>query len=92
MAADRSSLAVTAGYMAQSAAGFPPRFPAGAQARETALLESLRPAGVDALDLATDDDLLDAFLRFADLPRQRARLATGGAPSHLMRNEPRRAS
>ena len=73
-------------------AGFRRRFAAAAQSREAALLESLGAAGVDTLELATDDDLLDAILRFADLRRQRARLATGGAPSHLMRNEPRRAS
>lgn len=73
-------------------AGFRRRFAAAAQAREAALLESLAAAGVDTLELATDDDLLDAILRFADLRRQRARLATGSAPSHLMRNEPRRAS
>src|SRR5512147_1971065 len=73
-------------------AGFRRRFAAAAQAREAALLESLAAAGVDTLELATDDDLLDAILRFADLRRQRARLATGSAPSHLMRNPPRRAS
>ena len=33
---------------------------------------ALARAGVDMLELATDDDLLDALLRFADLRRQRA--------------------
>jgi uncharacterized protein (DUF58 family) len=65
-------------------AGFRARFAAAAQARESALLSSLAQAGVDTLELATDDDLLDAILRFADLRRQRSRLAAGGgAPSHL---------
>ncbi len=65
-------------------AGFRARFAAAAQARESALLSSLAQAGVDTLELATDDDLLDAILRFADLRRQRGRLAAGGgAPSHL---------
>ena len=73
-------------------AGFRRRFAEAARSREEALLASLAQAGVDTLELATDDDLLDAILRFADLRRQRARLATGGAPTHLMRNEPRRAS
>ncbi len=73
-------------------AGFRARFAAAAQAREDALLGALAAAGVDTLELATDDDLFDAILRFADLRRQRARLATGGAPSHLVRHEPRRAS
>ena len=32
----------------------------------------------------TDDDLVDAILRFADLRKQRSRLATGGGlPQHL---------
>jgi len=76
-------------------AGFRARFAAAAQAREAALLSSLAQAGVDTLELATDDDLLDAILRFADLRRQRSRLAAGGgAPSHLgvLKTEPRRAA
>ena len=65
-------------------AGFRRRFAAAAQARETALLQALAQAGVDTLELATDDDLLDSILRFADLRRQRSRIATGGgAPAHL---------
>ena len=76
-------------------AGFRARFAAAAEARETALLASLAQAGVDTLELATDDDLLDAILRFADLRRQRSRMAAGGgAPSHLgvLKTELRRAS
>jgi uncharacterized protein (DUF58 family) len=76
-------------------AGFRARFAAAAQARESALLSSLAQAGVDTLELATDDDLLDAILRFADLRRQRSRMAAGGgAPSHLgvLKSEPRRAA
>jgi uncharacterized protein (DUF58 family) len=76
-------------------AGFRQRFAAAAQARESALLASLAQAGVDTLELATDDALLDAILRFADLRRQRGRLAAGGgAPSHLglLKTEPRRAA
>ena len=72
--------------------GFRARFAAAAKAREDELLGALAGAGVDTLELATDDDLLDAILRFSDLRRQRARLAAGGAPAHLMHNEPRRAS
>jgi uncharacterized protein (DUF58 family) len=76
-------------------AGFRARFAAAAQARETALLASLAQAGVDTLELATDDELLDAILRFADLRRQRSRLAAGGgAPAHLglLTTELRRAA
>jgi uncharacterized protein (DUF58 family) len=75
--------------------GFRRRFAAAAQARETALLEALAHAGVDTLELATDDDLLDAILRFADLRRQRSRVASGGgAPTHLteLTTRPRAAS
>ncbi len=62
-------------------AGFRQRFAQLAQARETALRGALAHAGVDTLELATDDNLLDAILRFADLRRQRSRLnAGGGAP------------
>jgi uncharacterized protein (DUF58 family) len=64
--------------------GFRRRFAAAARAREEALLGALARAGVDTLELATDDDLLDAILRFADLRRQRSRIAAGGgAPVHL---------
>ncbi len=64
--------------------GFRKRFAAAADARETLLRSSFRQAGVDALELATDDDLLDAMLRFIDMRRQRARARSGGAlPQHL---------
>jgi uncharacterized protein (DUF58 family) len=64
--------------------GFRKRFAAAADARETQLRSSFRQAGVDALELATDDDLLDAMLRFIDMRRQRARARSGGAmPQHL---------
>jgi uncharacterized protein (DUF58 family) len=63
---------------------FRTRFAALAEERETKLREALTHAGVDTLELATDDDLLDAILRFADLRRQRSRLASGGGvAAHL---------
>ena len=55
--------------------GFRERFAAAAQRRETALLEGLTRAGVDTLELSTDDDLMNSILRFADLRKQRSRLA-----------------
>jgi uncharacterized protein (DUF58 family) len=65
-------------------AGFRKRFAAAAERRETTLREGLAHAGVDTLELATDDDLVDALLRFTELRKQRSRLATGGGvPSHL---------
>jgi uncharacterized protein (DUF58 family) len=60
------------------------RFEAIAAARETALREGLARAGVDALELSTDEDLADAVLRFADLRRQRSRRSAGSKmPGHL---------
>jgi uncharacterized protein (DUF58 family) len=61
-------------------AGFRKRFAAAAQAREDHLLAALSQAGVDTLELATDDALFDSILRFADLRRQRSRIAAGAPP------------
>jgi uncharacterized protein (DUF58 family) len=63
---------------------FRKRFADAAAKRETELRDAFRTAGVDALELATDDDLVDAILRFADLRKRRSQLATGGGlPVHL---------
>jgi uncharacterized protein (DUF58 family) len=64
--------------------GFRKRFAAAAEKREIELRSALRQAGVDALELCTDDNLVDAILRFADLRKRRTRLAAGGGlPQHL---------
>jgi len=64
--------------------GFRKRFAAAATQREAALRSALCIAGVDALELATDDDLVDSIMRFADLRKRRSQLATGGGlPKHL---------
>ena len=64
--------------------GFRKRFAAAAAKREAALREGLRNAGIDALELATEDDLADAVMRFADLRKRRGNLAQGGRlPAHL---------
>lgn len=63
--------------------GFRKRFAAAAAAHEREMREAFSQAGVDALELATDDDLADAILRFADLRKRRSRLATGAFPRHL---------
>jgi len=71
--------------------GFRRRFAAAADRREAALRQSFAQAGVDALELSTDDDLASALLRFADLRKQRSRLAAGATmPTHLgaMRTTP----
>ncbi len=67
--------------------GFRRRFAAAAERREQALREALGDAGVDALELSTEDDLVDTILRFADLRKRRSQLAGGGAlPRHLERS------
>jgi uncharacterized protein (DUF58 family) len=64
--------------------GFRRRFEAAAKVRETELRSAFRAAGVDALELSTNDALVDAILRFADLRKRRSQLATGGGlPQHL---------
>lgn len=63
---------------------FRKRFAAAAATREEELRATFRQAGVDALELATDDDLVDSLMRFADLRKQHSRLAAGGGmPQHL---------
>jgi len=67
--------------------GFRRRFAAAAERQELELRAAFRSAGVDALELSTDDDLVDTILRFADLRRRRSQLAGGGALSaHLQRS------
>jgi uncharacterized protein (DUF58 family) len=65
-------------------AGFRKRFARIAAQREAELREGFVRAGVDVLELATDDDLVQAVVRFADMRKRRARLAAGGGfPAHL---------
>jgi len=59
--------------------GFRRRFVAEAARNEAAVLAAFDAAGMDVLELSTDDDLFDAILRFADMRRIQPRLAaTGG--------------
>ena len=60
------------------------RFVDAAQRRETELRANLADAGVDVLELSTDDALVDAITRFADLRKRRSQLAGGGLPNHLV--------
>jgi len=63
---------------------FRKRFAAAAGRRENALRSAFGDAGVDALELSTTDDLVDAILRFADLRKRRRQLSAGGSlPQHL---------
>jgi uncharacterized protein (DUF58 family) len=59
---------------------FRERFAAAAERRETTLRETLARAGVDTLELGTEDDLVEAVVRFAELKKQRSRLANWTAP------------
>ncbi len=54
--------------------GFRKRFAAAAQRREAALRAAFRDAGIDALELSTDHDLVETVMRFADMRRRRSRL------------------
>ena len=63
------------------------RFTAAAERRETELRSAFNQAGVDTLELSTNDDMVDAILRFADLRKRRSQLAAGGSlPNHLRRS------
>ncbi len=64
-------------------AGFRKRFARIAAQRESDLRQSLVRAGVDALELSTDDDLVNALMRFTDLRKRRSRASAGSMPAHL---------
>ncbi|MEJ7929232.1 DUF58 domain-containing protein [Ramlibacter sp. AN1015] len=63
--------------------GFRTRFARIAAQREAELREGLAKAGVDALELSTDGDLVDALVRFIEMRKRRLRLAAGSLPAHL---------
>jgi uncharacterized protein (DUF58 family) len=65
--------------------GFRKRFARIAAEREAELRAALVRAGVDTLELSTDDDLVDAVVRFTDMRRRRRALSSGGLPAHLRR-------
>jgi uncharacterized protein (DUF58 family) len=55
------------------------RFAELAEQREQALRQALSASAVDALELRTDDDLLDALVRFCQLRQRRVRAALPAA-------------
>ena len=57
------------------------RFAAAAERRELELRAALAEAGVDCLELATDEPLDAALLRFTRLRKRRSQLAAGGVPA-----------
>ncbi len=58
--------------------GFRGRFAALAQAHEEKLHAAFQTAGVDAVELSTEDDVIDAVLRFADMRKHRSALRVPG--------------
>jgi len=56
---------------------FRKRFMAAAERREDEIRGGLTQAGVDALEFSTEDDLLEALIRFASLRKQRGRATVG---------------
>ncbi|MEP6791026.1 MAG: VWA domain-containing protein, partial [Ramlibacter sp.] len=66
-------------------AGFRRRFASIAAQREAELRQCFVKSGVDALELSTDGDLVDAVVRFTEMRKRRSRLSSGSLPSHLKR-------
>ena len=65
-------------------AGFRRRFAEAAAQREVELRKNFGKAGIDVLELSTEDRLLDAIMRFAELRKRRARVGTANPlPKHL---------
>lgn len=65
--------------------GFRKRFARIAAQRESELREALTRAAVDALELSTDADLVDAIIRFVEMRKRRTQLSSGSLPAHLRR-------
>jgi len=57
--------------------GFRKRFVAAAARNEEAIMEAFGEAGLDVLELATTDDLIDAVMRFANMRKVQSRLSSG---------------
>ena len=65
-------------------AGFRKRFARIAAQREADLRQAFVRAGVDTLELSTNDDLVRAVVRFSELRKRRSRLSGSAAiPGHL---------
>ncbi len=58
--------------------GFLRRFAAASARREARLRAALSEAGVDCLELSTEDDLVDSIRRFAELRKRRSKTALPG--------------
>jgi len=71
-------------FVDMSDKAFRKRFAEAVEQRAAALRKAFGQAGVDAMELSTQDDLVEAILRFADLRKRHNRLAgVGGLPRHI---------
>jgi uncharacterized protein (DUF58 family) len=61
--------------------GFRRRFMQAAESTQESLRTAFARTGVDCLELSTDDDLLDAIVRFAQTRKQRSQGRFGGLPA-----------
>jgi uncharacterized protein (DUF58 family) len=61
--------------------GFRRRFTLAAQQQQATQRTALARAGVDCLELSTDDDLLDALVRFVQMRKTRFQSRLGGVPA-----------
>lgn len=67
---------------------FRKRYRAVVERHEKTIRSAFRQAGMDALELCTNDDLVDAILRFAELRKRRSQLTAGGSlPKYLRAND-----
>lgn len=65
-------------------AGFRRRFAKGAEKREAELRSALASAGVDCLELSTEEPIDTALLRFTRMRKRRSQLAGGGVPAAVL--------
>jgi hypothetical protein len=77
-------------FVDTSDTGFRRRYAAVAEQNEVMLLDAFTAAGTDVLELSTEDDLVDAIRRFAELRKMQGSINSGAAmPAHLATGEVR---
>jgi uncharacterized protein (DUF58 family) len=64
--------------------GFRSRFAAAVTKREDELHDAFAYAGVDVLEISTEDDIVDALFRFSELRKNSGRLAAGAVAGRGM--------
>jgi uncharacterized protein (DUF58 family) len=71
---------------------FRKRFAAAAQRRETRTRKAFSDAGVDCLELSTEDDLVDSIRRFAELRKRRSRTAASSIRKDIQKESAKEAA